>query len=470
MARRRVNTKFLIILTVGVVGLGVAALVIHKLRRGDPAKFVKAAQAMAAEGNYEEAAKGYGRAVSIDARTPDVWVAYGDTLVQMIPKDPDNGGRALRAWQTALELDPHHKEALSRVLTILLADSEQRGPNTGKVIEQGRDVAARLAKVDPNNLTAVSAPALLTVRGAAQGVQTDPERIGEAAQQLVDLSSKHPEDPQLLGYAANGKLVQAQMIARSKPEEARRLLNEVEPLIQGSLKAAPNSAAMQFQAFQLYGLLAATAASPEARTPHVEAAKAALAEAVKLAKPEDDSFAAIHLTRASQLRATDRPAAEKASREALAAKPNDPGLRLGVATLLAEDPAKRREAIQILEAPLAPQPVNLARQTGARRAEAETLLSLLNLRLDEFAVTTDAKAGAEMHTKIEDRLSKLVIRVPGGADHPLALKLRGKYQRLRGDHVAAIQTLNKALTLLQQQQQQQMGDANCLETMDLLAK
>jgi hypothetical protein len=35
---RRVNTKFLIILTVVVVGRGVAARVIAKLPRGDPAK------------------------------------------------------------------------------------------------------------------------------------------------------------------------------------------------------------------------------------------------------------------------------------------------------------------------------------------------------------------------------------------------------------------------------------------------
>ena len=193
MARRRVNTKFLIILTVAVIGVGLAALVIHKLRRGDPAKYVNTAESMFAQQQYEEAAKNYGHAVSIDARTPDVWVAYGDTLLQLIPKDPDNGGRAVRAWQTALELDPHHKEALSRMLTVLLADSEVRGANTGKVIEQARDVAARLVKVDPDNLIAQSAPALLTVRGAAQGIQTEPERVAEAAQQLIDLSSKHPE-------------------------------------------------------------------------------------------------------------------------------------------------------------------------------------------------------------------------------------------------------------------------------------
>src|SRR5688572_79635 len=190
MARRRVNIKFLIILTVAVIGVGLAALVIHRLRRGDPTKYVKSAESLFAQQQYEEAAKNYGQAVSIDARTPDVWVAYGDTLLQLIPKDPDNGGRALRAWQTALELDPHHKEALSRVLTILMADSEIRGANTGKVIEQARDVAARLAKVDPTNRVALSAPHLLTIRGAAQGIQTDPERIAEAAQRLGGLEAK----------------------------------------------------------------------------------------------------------------------------------------------------------------------------------------------------------------------------------------------------------------------------------------
>ena len=468
MARRRVNTKFLIILTVAVIGVGLSALVIHKLRRGDPAKYVKTAQSAFAQQHYEEAAKNYGHAVSIDARTPDVWVAYGDTLLQLIPKDPDNGGRALRAWQTALELDPHHKEALSRVLTILLADSETRGANTGKVMEQARDVAARLAKVDPTNKVALSAPHLLTIRGASQGMQTDPERIAEAAQQLVDLSTKHPEDVQLVSYATQAKIVQAQAVARTKPEDARKLLDEVAALMQASLKAAPNSAAMQFQAFQVFGILTLTSPPGDVRKQHEEAAKAAIAEAFKLAKPEDEQFGAIHMTHANQLRATDRAAAEKVAREALAAKPNDPTVRLNVAQILAQDPAKRREAIGILEAPLPPQPVVAGRHYAAKRAEVETLLALINLRLDDYSATPDAAARAEMHPKIEDGLSKLITRVSGGADHPVALKLRGKYQRLRGEHVAAIQSLNKALTLLEQQQATR--DPNYLETMDLLAK
>ena len=148
MARRRVNTKFLIILTVAVIGVGLAALVIHKLRRGDPAKYVNTAESMFAQQQYEEAAKNYGHAVSIDARTPDVWVAYGDTLLQLIPKDPDNGGRAVRAWQTALELDPHHKEALSRMLTVLLADSEVTAALPESQIREKFDLGYHTRHVD----------------------------------------------------------------------------------------------------------------------------------------------------------------------------------------------------------------------------------------------------------------------------------------------------------------------------------
>src|SRR5918993_4933583 len=116
MARRRVNTKFLIILTVVVIGVGLVGLIVHKVRRGDPDKYVKAANELVAQQNYEEAVKNFQQAVSIEGRQPAVWIAYGDALAQLVHKDEDNAGRAVRAWQQALEFEPQNKEALTRML------------------------------------------------------------------------------------------------------------------------------------------------------------------------------------------------------------------------------------------------------------------------------------------------------------------------------------------------------------------
>ncbi|HEV2293258.1 MAG TPA: tetratricopeptide repeat protein [Tepidisphaeraceae bacterium] len=467
MARRRVNTKFLIILTVVVVGLGMSGLIVAKLRRGDPEKYVKAANALVAEGNHTEAVKNFQQALSIEARQPDVWVAYGDAHAQLAPEDDENIRHAINAWRQALQLDPSNKLAMSRMLAVRLAQVERPSSDLQNIITEGRELAARLAAADPSDLTAASAGPLFTVRGAQHGVQTDPERLAEAVKQLVDLSAKHPENPELAARATSAKLIQAQLAGNAQPAQARELINEAGAVMEASLKAAPTSAAMQFQAFQIFSIQGNAAQNPELRQERLDAAKAALAEALKLVKPDDDAFHAIYMVQANQLRGADRPAAEKLVRELLAAKPNDPNVRLSVAEWLATDPSKRGEAIEILERPLAPQPVDPAKILAAGSSEIPILLALTNLRLDEFAATSDPAARQAMHAKIEEGISKYIARVSGGADHPYALRLRGKYQRLRGENVAAIQTLSKAVSLMEAQGMSREG--MYLDTLNLLA-
>jgi predicted Zn-dependent protease len=85
---RRVNTKFLTILTILVVGLGVAALLAKKfLIKESPEKYVAYGQVMMAEKKYPEAVKNFQMACSLDPKNPSLWVAYGDALNQLSPTD-----------------------------------------------------------------------------------------------------------------------------------------------------------------------------------------------------------------------------------------------------------------------------------------------------------------------------------------------------------------------------------------------
>src|SRR4051812_38376243 len=114
---RRVNTKFLTILTVVVVGLGLAALLAKKfLVRESPEKYVAAGQAYMGEKKYEEAVKNFARAVSLDSHNPSLWVAYGDALNQLSPTDVEYMRRARTAWDQALIVDPNYRPALDRMM------------------------------------------------------------------------------------------------------------------------------------------------------------------------------------------------------------------------------------------------------------------------------------------------------------------------------------------------------------------
>src|SRR5687767_11750965 len=107
---RRVNTKFLTVLTIVVVVLGVAALAANKfLVKESPEKYVNAGIAAMAENRYEDAAKAYGRAVNLDKNNPSLWVAYGDALNQLSYLDPEYMRSARAAWDQALVVDPNNR-------------------------------------------------------------------------------------------------------------------------------------------------------------------------------------------------------------------------------------------------------------------------------------------------------------------------------------------------------------------------
>src|SRR5215212_8304028 len=114
---RRVNTKFLTVLTVIVVGMGLVALLAKKfLVRESPEKYVVTGQQYMADKKYEEAVKSFARAVSLDSKNPQLWVQYGDALNQLSPTDVEYMRRARSAWDQALVVDPSFMPALDRMM------------------------------------------------------------------------------------------------------------------------------------------------------------------------------------------------------------------------------------------------------------------------------------------------------------------------------------------------------------------
>ncbi|MGB7159457.1 MAG: tetratricopeptide repeat protein [Tepidisphaeraceae bacterium] len=465
---RRVNTKFLITLTIIVVGAGLTLLIVTKLRKGDPAKFVATAKQLASERKYEEAVKNYQQAVAIDSKRPDVLVEYGDALSQLAGKDPENMRRARGMWQAALELDPANKAALSRNLDLyktFLDGGPQ--PELASVVSQGRAFAERLAKVDPTNVDAAAMASVFTIRGWMYGVQTDEQRVADALAKLGELAQQNPTNADITYQFAIGKLAQAASVFRAQPSDAQRYAGEAAAAIAAGLRAQPENAAMQFRAFDVLSRMVGLTPNAEERQKYVADAKAAIEKAMEIAKPTDELYSEIHMNNAMlALQSKDRARGEKIARDLLAALPEDPGVRLNVATLLADDPTKRGEAIQILERPIAENAVTGYHISRAAHVEVNTLLRIATLRIDEFGATKDAKERETQLPKIEDVMSKLAVRI-GGADNPNVLRLRGKLQRHQGNHVAAIQSLGKVVALMDQAGTR---DASYYETVMLLAQ
>ena len=115
---RRVNTKFLTILTGVVLGLAVVGVGVKKfLIRESPEKYMAAGNQLLNEKRYDEAAKNFAHAVALNPKDARLWIAYGDALNEMSAQDAENLIHARRAWESALGVDPQNKPALDRMMS-----------------------------------------------------------------------------------------------------------------------------------------------------------------------------------------------------------------------------------------------------------------------------------------------------------------------------------------------------------------
>ncbi|MGH7215019.1 MAG: hypothetical protein ACREIT_09680, partial [Tepidisphaeraceae bacterium] len=193
MARKRVNTKFLIILTAVVVIGGAGAIAAYKLRAGrrmTPAQFVTTGDKAAAEGKFNEAAANYGAALSLDAQNADLLVKHGDALREATRANPDLAGRERQSWEKALEVDPNHLPALQRLLNDSIETSQIAQMARADTFSQIRDYASKILQLDPADLVAQNALATSSIEDWLFGVQTDPTRIDQSINRLQELMEK----------------------------------------------------------------------------------------------------------------------------------------------------------------------------------------------------------------------------------------------------------------------------------------
>src|SRR5438093_2055853 len=168
---RRVNSKFLLILTIVVVGLGLGLFLAKKfLIRESPEKYVSRGSAAMAEKNYKLAVENFMKAVSLNPKDPSLWVAYGDALNQLSPEDPKYMERAQKAWSNALTVEPKYMPALDRMMQFL-SDVANIDSSKPVVFASLHDTAVKLFDADKNNAAAEIAIQTSIIRPWLAGVE-----------------------------------------------------------------------------------------------------------------------------------------------------------------------------------------------------------------------------------------------------------------------------------------------------------
>jgi tetratricopeptide (TPR) repeat protein len=475
---KRVNTRFLIILTAGFAVLLVAALGVHFVFfRKDPAAQARAGDQLMKEGKPRDAVDRYKFALAHNPTNKDLLVKIGDAYNQMVVDDTQNLLQARAAWSQAVANDPRYAPALERLLDSYWQQMETSTLD-GELYNRVRETAQRLSDVRPADTAVAAKVHIATIRPWIDGLSQVFKRneVDNSVKALIQLLPRDRANSDIPYYVCLARLKAAQEKRRGDAEtvaEAERLQADAGKVMDAALAEQPKNAALQLRAYQVYANLeqferasaaqarrqaqnngappVAVAAEPP--TPSAAKARKALEAALESAKsmqPSEQLYADINIEAAEFARRDRRHAdAEMIYEDLLAKRPDDQNVRIRYAALLTSSGivGKRDKAIELLSAE-----VNVSRLTGARGFEAaqlraKTLIDLADARMEQARATTDPKQKQPILAQVRKDMDKLSTMISG--DSIPVLRIRGRLQQLEGDPVGSIQTFQRAVNLMQ---------------------
>ena len=448
---RRVNTRFLVILTVVVLGAGVSALLAKKyIFRQSPDKYISLAEKYAEGGDYENATKNMGQAIALRPNDPELYVKLGDILQSRSMVEPAYAGKEVAAWNRALEIDPRYEPALSRLFAVYKEDAQLS--QRPEAFTRAHDIAVRLAAVRRNDYATEAYSHSTSIHSALAGIATADGQIDEDVAALTELMAKDPANAEIPFWISKAKLLRSQNRMRDGyMTEAQKLLDETAAIWETVLKDQENNAAMHLRAGQVFESLSQLDTVTDAnrkqylnREKYAQRSHSEILKARELSKPQDELYVDVQLAAAGAAAQTDPAQAEKIIRELLAEKPDDQQARLAFARLVSRDPAKRQEAIDILSKPVKP---SGNRVYLTRQYQIITQITLSNLQMDAYSSTTDAAVREALIKQIKEGCDKVHDWI---GDSPEYFKLAGRFSFLQGRAVEAVQMLNRAMNLLAQ--------------------
>lgn len=443
---KRVNKKFLVILTTAVMGTGIAAIVVSKVAtRGDAKAATAAGDHQAAAGDWEKAQKSYGEALRHRSNDVGLIVKYGDALHELVRSDPNLVNKDVMAWERALQIDPNHVPALQRVMdsSIKAAEFHFLSPVAWDKV---RDSAGKLAAADPNDTRAKAWSHIAVIYAWLAAKPTAASEIDQHLTALAALSAKDPADATIPFAMARAYLRRAEE-ALPLGSEAVKVQRDRALAAFAAVKtdAQKNNPALLYRYCMVLMATSDQNLDGQRDGERVKEAKECLYRAQMFVEKDHELYGEMKAAWVQELRQQRK--AEEAEREArklLAELPNDMRARLTLATVLRHKERKagerdpRIEAIEVLAQP-AGDDAQLKGYAGLRirqDMEARRLVDLIQLRLDYHAdervaaAASDTAAGearAAMRARMDDELRRLAETL--GNEAPVVLKLRG-YVRL----------------------------------------
>jgi cellulose synthase operon protein C len=451
MARQRINTRFLLILTGIVVGSVGAVYLAQKLLIHPHADtyIAKGKEAMR-EQNWLDAVVDFNTASQLDPRNADTQMLLGAALHQEAMTDADKFALEVKAYQQALQIDPNSLPALDALIKVY-QEIVQRPNAPSFAYRQLIEYAQRAHELEPDNTTMAALPSELVIQEWISGLQVDSSDISKALSDLRALMQKNPGDADLPFNIAKAKIQQAQQLSRqavtaSQPPEVTALYQEAVDIFKTGIQdvggqSQDSNPLMHYRFGQTLEFLSQMDESdPGNPAKYLAQAFAETDRARALVKPKDSAYLAIYENAAEMdQRHGDTPGAIRIYRSL----PQEPGVQLELASLLGTSNDTRPEGERMLEkilADLNDDPNHIA--SGSLRYFV--MFELADLRITDFQVASDPQIKSNLKDQIQAAVDQLVDSV--GSKVPIELmRLQSRYQLVTGQSIAVIEALSPVM-------------------------
>lgn len=479
---RRVNTKFLIIFSVIVLGSVASAFVlktpllnvIHgnrsKTQIANADKLVEEAAKLSStekKAKLDEAVKLYAMAASSETKSPELWIKLGDVYSQLAQYDLNNVTQSYSAWNKALEVDPRYLPALRRLQDSYYKQSQTIGA-AAAVYSSLQERATTIHQIDPKDLRAHAIMNIAPIRASLAGIETPAFQLEKATEELASLIAANPtapEIPDMVFHMAMAKVKKGIDLKRqSQEKDGNVLIYEAMKAFQDAIKLNEKSAALHYRFCQMLATLQRDDAERDLSQQYTPMLKAELDKARSLVSPDDELFVEIYIA-AHEIAKSERKAkgdktAETILLQLYQVKPDDQRVRLALAKLWRGDKEKRDRAIELLEKPMIDSGWDGIEAYMKQDLEVKSWGELCNLYIERYGSLPAEQKPTELK-RIEDTYEKLFDKAHERAD---VLKIRGRIELLRGGPDA---TMNAMKTFEKAQNRYQAADKEGREDLEL---
>ncbi|MCH8343767.1 MAG: tetratricopeptide repeat protein [Planctomycetes bacterium] len=240
----RVNTKFVLILTVAVLGaVGTVGLLAVLKVRGDTTRHIKAGEQLLAIEDYQGALKEFSRAVGKEPSNMDYLRLFEQALLSIRPETQDQARelhiRRIGIFYRKAQYRPQDPEAHMSLLKELHrnARSTNESDHWQRVADAAGDMWQQMAPTDPNRIYAKLYRGLANMRMIRF---ISEQEVAEAEDDLRAFLEAVPDDD--LGWAslAGGLLSRAiQLRGEGNTRRAQAMFEEVDETLKRARVAAP---------------------------------------------------------------------------------------------------------------------------------------------------------------------------------------------------------------------------------------